>query len=351
MKNFMKKVTTLFWIVLIVAVVLAGAGLVYLSMTEYKPEAEEEASVFGSPTIDVQPGDKLKVMTYSIGSGIFTEDFGLGTGHQGGAAAVDENMNAIAKLCTEQLSHVNFFQQVDIDSKRSYYTDEASLLANGIYGRANSFAPEQKCAYVPFPLDGLGGKVESGSLTLTRFNIDSAVRKEITGGENWPASTWSKKPCLLVERVKLGDTTKELVLINVNFTSTDDGSVRKAQYKELCEFMQMEFAKGSYVIAGGNFSAALPSEEKYKFSTEATDEFTPCDLTTEFLTGGWKFCTDGSAPTKRLISEPYSGDTNVYITDGFITSPNTIVENTKTIDTDFKYSDHDPVVTEVTLVK
>ena len=355
MKKFLKGLVTFFWIVVITAVVLAAAGLIYLTVSDYSPDESERVDIFGSPTIGVEPGDKLKVMTFNIGSGILTDDAdyytdGGSVSRPGSKDLVNENMNAIAKLCTDQLCHINLFQQVDIDCTRSYSIDEASLLSSGIYGRASAFAADQKCAYVPLPVTGFVGKVDSGLLTLTRFEPETAERIALEGSEGWPMGLWSKKPCMLAARTKLGDSTKELVVINVNFTQNDDGSVRRAQYKELCEFMQMEFAKGNYVIAGGNFSAALPSVAKNSGSGE-TDYYTPCELTTEFLTGGWKYCTDDETPTMRLVDHSYSDASKVYCTDGFITSPNTIVENTQTIDTKFKYSSHNPVVTEVTLVK
>lgn len=356
MKKFLKGVVTFFWVAVVTAVVLAAAGLIYLSASDYSPEKQEELDIYGSPTIEAAAGDKIKVMTFNIGSGILTDDVDYYTDggsekRPGTTDSVNENMNAIAKLCTDQMCHVNLFQQADIDSTRSHSIDEASLLSSGIYGRASAFAADQKCAYVPFPVTGFVGKVDSGLLTLTRFEPESAQRIAFDeGSESWPKGIWSKKPCFLVSRTQLTDSTKELVVINVNFTQNDDGTIRQAQYKELCEFMQMESAKGNYVIAGGNFSAALPSVAKNSGSGE-TDVYTPCELTTEYLTGGWKYCTDDSTATMRLVNKPYSDDSSVYCTDGFITSPNTIVENTKTIDTKFKYSNHNPVTTEVTLVK
>ena len=265
--------------------------------------------------------------------------------------SITENLDKMTKLCVDQKAHVNFFQSVDVDSKRSYSIDEASLFSNGIYGRASTFANDYLCTYVPVPVTGLVGRVDSGELTLTRFGIDQAELRPVTDGAAWPSSTWNRKPVLLIDRVKLGDSTKELVLINVHFSEYADDTTMYTQYKELCEFMQMEFAKGNYVIAGGCFNAVLPSVNKSKYPTDETDLFKPYEISTENLTGGWKYCTDDSVPTMRLMDEAYSAASKVYVVDGFITSPNTIVENTATVDTDFRFSSHNPVVTEVTLVK
>jgi hypothetical protein len=124
-------------------------------------------------------------MTYNIGSGIMRDDVDYYT--EGGKSArplaesgVTTVMDEILKLCSDKKAHVNFFQEVDIDSHRSCSVDEASVLSNGIYGRASVFAEDTRCAYVPVPFGSFGsGKVRSGMLTLTRFNADSAERHRI----------------------------------------------------------------------------------------------------------------------------------------------------------------------------
>lgn len=350
-KNFFKALL----IIIILGIIAAAGGVAYLWVNAYSPNDTENITVYGSPTIEVLPGDKLKVMTYNIGFGAFdrNSDYYLDGGSASGAESaekVNSNLAEITKLSLDQLCHINFFQQVDVASKRSFEIDEASLISNGIYGRTNAFAADFKCDFVPAPLPGGSGKVDSGILTLTRFNIDSAQRIALTNDNSFPSGAWSRQPCMLVERVKLGDSGKELVLINMNFEMYDDGEVRKAEYKQLCEFMQMEFANGSYVIAAGGFNAVLPSVDKGRYTADKTDIFMPYEISTENLTGGWKYVTDNAVASMRLLDEPYSVDSQTYVVDGFITSPNTIVENTHAIDTDFRFSNHNPIVTEVTLV-
>lgn len=337
MKKFFKGLFNLLLTLVILAIVALGAGLVYLTVNEYSPDDTEAVVPYGSYTTDVNAGDKLKVMTYNIGYAALGENGGDSAG------AINSSLADISKLSLDQYPHVIFFQEVDIDSRRSFSTDEASTLTNGIYGRMNVFANDFKCTWVPFPPQELIGKVDSGSLTLTRFNIDSAERRVAEDGETWPSSVWSRKPCLLVSRTKINESTKELVLININYSDIDDPTVRNTQYKELCEFMQIEYAKGSYVIAGGDFYATLPSVTKGANASQSED-ISLFDISSDILTGGWKYCTDDTTPTVKIGEEE-------FVTDGFITSPNTIVENIKTTDTFFKYSDHNPVTAEVTLVK
>ena len=65
--------------------------------------------------------------------------------------------------------------------------------------------------YVPFPLPTIG-KVQSGLLTLSSFGALKAERIALTGTYTWPVRVAQLKRCLLVERVPLEGSDKELVL-------------------------------------------------------------------------------------------------------------------------------------------
>ena len=54
----------------------------------------------------------------------------------------------------------------------------------------------------------------------------------------------------------------------------------------------------------------------------------------------------------RLLNGPYSGnydDSQVYVLDGFIVSDNLKIDQVENIDTQFEYTDHQPVKLNVTL--
>lgn len=355
----MKKFLITLLVIVLVIAALAGAGVIYLTVNEYKPEDIENVDIYGTTSKNVSPGDTLTVLTYNIGYGADDDkhDFFMDGGTTVTTESADNitaNMQGIIETITAQDADINFIQEVDIDSKRSYSIDEANLISAALPESSIGFATNFLCKYIPYPVTDNVGKINSGILTSNKFNVETAERISLTNGFTWPVSTCQIKRCLLVERVPLVDSGKELVLINLHLDAYDDGEGKKAQYKELCEFMQLEYAKGNYVIAGGDFNGVLPSVDKSKYPLVNTEYFEPATITTSNLSGGWKYCTDDSLPTSRLLNEPYdktSENTQYYVIDGFICSPNTIVESTKTIDTEFKYSDHNPVVVTVTLVK
>ena len=74
-----------------------------------------------------------------------------------------------------------------------------------------------------------------------------------------------------------------------------------------------------------------------------------------FVAGEYeRFAVDDSAPTCRLLNQPYSGNratTQFYVIDGFIVAPNVEVKAVNVIETDFQYTDHNPVKLEAVLKK
>ncbi|MBQ1546387.1 MAG: hypothetical protein IIZ59_02510 [Clostridia bacterium] len=361
MDKFLRAVRNIIISAVILAVVVIGGGVMYLTSNEYAPEDNEEIGVYGTSSKHISPGDTVRVMTYCAGYG--AKDNAHDNYEDGGKTVItenediiSENIKGIAEMCIKENPDIILFQEVDIDSRRSFALDEASLLCAELPERLNCFAYDFVCDFVPEPITNPTGRVNSGMLTLTNTAAESAQRKSLASTEVFPQKAWSRKPCLLVQRTKVEESTKELVVINLNFEAYGDPDVRLGEFKSLCEFMQLEYAKGNYVIAGGCFNASLPSvpKGKYLYDDDYEGAYIPSEFTTELLTGGWKYCTDDSEPTMRLMNEVYDSSSSTarfYCVDGFITSPNTIAVTTRTVDSDFRYSSHNPVVTEITLVK
>ncbi|MBQ1516685.1 MAG: endonuclease [Clostridia bacterium] len=357
----MKKFFKAFFTIVFLAALAAGAGLTYLTLNEYNPADVEDVNVYGSTTKPVAPGDTISVFTYNIGYGAddANHDFFM----DGGKTVTTEssenitaNVEGIIDTIYAANADVNFLQEVDTNSKRSYNIDEANLIATAFPEFNSAYATNFQTKYIPYPFTDHIGMVNAGIQTISRLYTDSTAKRiALPVAFSWPVRTCQMKRCLLVERVPLTDSQKELVLINLHLEAYDSsGEGKAAQYKKLVEVMKKEFSKGNYVIAGGDFNSVLPSVDTSKYPLKNTEYFEPAVISTSMLTGGWKYCTDDSVPSSRLLNEPFdpeSENTQYYVIDGFICSPNTIVDTVMTIDTQFKYSDHNPVMAKVTLVK
>ena len=117
-------------------------------------------------------------------------------------------------------------------------------------------------------------------------------------------------------------------------------------------FLEDEYLKGNYVIAGGDFNQIFPGGLE-QYPNEHPDLWTPGLLEEESLPEGFRYCYDLSVPSCRLLNQPYdpsdTANTQYYVIDGFIVSPNVTVENVEGLDLGFENADHNPVLITVTL--
>ena len=177
-----------------------------------------------------------------------------------------------------------------------------------------------------------------------RIALDSAYK--------WPKSMVMFKRCLMVQRIDVEETDKQLVLINLHLEAYDDGKTREKQLNVLKEIMLEEYEKGNYVIAGGDFNHMFPTVDNSKYPVIDDSHFSAKAIPEDYLPEGFKYVVDGEVPTSRLLDKPYSDtyeDTQLYVIDGYIVSDNVKVNSVKTIDNQFKYSDHNPVELNVTI--
>ena len=347
----------LFWIIPS-AVILAVALLVvllfvFLTIVEYRPKPVEDVA-FTSKSEMLIPGEQYSIMSWNIGySGLGkNEDFFL-DGGKTSLPSSKENVEQYFKGIKETIgaypSDILFIQEIDLKSKRSYKINQFEAI-NNFTGKAGAFAYNYKCLFVPIPFPPMG-YMESGISTHTTFETTSAQRRALPVPFKWPIRVANLKRCMLVTRIPVyengGVSDKELVLTNFHLEAYDSGEGKIAQTKMLKEFIESEYAKGNYVIAGGDFNQKFPGSEA--FPAINPDSWVPGQLDADMLAPGWAFVYDDSLPTCRSNEAPYN-DANAaahnwqyYVIDGFIISPNVKKLSFNVIDEDFQNADHNPV--------
>ena len=215
-----------------------------------------------------------------------------------------------------------------------------------LLSRPSAYALNFSANYVPFPVPTIG-KVRSGLLTFSRYGIREATRISLPSPFSWPVSVVNLKRCLLVTRIPVAGSDKELVLVNLHLEAYDDGEGKLAQSKQLREFLAQEYEKGNYVLAGGDWNQIFPRSDSTWPNTHE-ELWTPGYLDEAELAEGWRYVWDDAVPTCRLLNQPYdpadTENTQYYVIDGFLVSPNLRVESVETIDESFTYSDHNPVL-------
>ena len=357
MKRTLKRIGIILLSILLTLLLIIGGFVIYLTAAEFKPEPVETLEIGGQAKKTLQAGDSLPVLSYNIGYGSLdqTQDFFMDGGKNVRPASdenVRDNIAGIGRIIQEANCDVQFLQEVDKSSKRSYFVDQTASLSS-LIGGTNAFAVNYSSQYVPFPLPTIG-KVQSGLLTLSSFGALKAERIALTGTYTWPVRVAQLKRCLLVERVPLEGSDKELVLINLHLEAYDDGDAKQIQTEELLKLLTTEYEKGNYCIAGGDFNQTFSEVDATKYPLIDSSYWQAGTLSSDILPEGWRFAVDDSAPTCRLLNQPYSGDrakTQFYVIDGFIVSPNVEVEAVHVIETDFQYTDHNPVKLEAVLKK
>ncbi len=353
---------------MVVKSLLLGIGIIalflvgfvgYLTITEYKPADVEELVVVGEAKRNLTMEKEITIVSYNIGYGCNGEeaDFFMDGGKMVRARSkedVQKNLDGMISILDEINADIMFLQEIDINSKRAYGINEVQTMADHFSEVANySFAYNYYCKYVPYPFPETLGRVESGLMTLNQFQVTQAKRYNLPCSYSWPIRLGQLKRGLLVERVPIEGSHKEVVFVNVHLEAYADAEKKTAQTEVLVDLLQTEYEKGNYVIAGGDFNQNFPevhAEEIYPIKN--IEYYVPETMDGSILPAQWNWMADVSVPTCRLLNEPYnpeSENTQYYVVDGYILSPNVTVEEIKTIDTGFAYSDHNPIYLKVSL--
>ena len=327
----------------------------WLTLAEYKPDDVEEVEIEGTATALLYPGSSLRLVSWNIGYGALGDNADFFMDGGSGVRTADEervreNVKAVIDELTVLAPDVVFLQECDRDSDRSYGIDEAEWITEELSLGQSTFAFNYRCLFVPFPVPPIGG-VNSGLLTLTAFPVAASERIQLPCPFSWPLRLGNLKRCLMVDRIPLTGSDKELVLINLHLEAYDSGEGKIAQTEMLREILQEEADKGNYVIAGGDFNQIFSSIANPYPSQEGM--WLPGEIDVTAFGSGWQCLMDTTLPSCRSLDQPLVGaDTDsfqYYLIDGFIVSEGITVLNLQTQDLGFVNSDHNPVVLDVQL--
>ncbi len=336
------------------AVLIAAAGLViWLSIAEYRPGAIEPVPVAGEPELPaLRLEDELKILCWNIGYGGLGKDsdFFMDGGENVKAAdeeTVKKYLAGIKETVDSTEADLIMLQELDTDSDRSYRIDQQIYFD----GSSASFALNYSCPFVPFPVPPIG-RVHSGLYTITNgCAVERAERHALPCPFKWPVSTANLKRCLLVSYLPIEGSDSQLVLVNLHLEAYDDGSGKLAQRMQLEQFLTSEYEKGNYVIAGGDFNQSFEGSNDIYY-IKNPDLWVPGALPDNIMPEGWTLAYDLTVPSCRLLNQPYDPDdenTQYYVIDGYILSPNVELVEVKTMDEGFENSDHNPVLLKAVL--
>lgn len=210
----------------------------------------------------------------------------------------------------------------------------------------NVFANNFHSAYLLYPFSDPHGAVQAGLLNFSRYKIAEAERRSYPVDNSFITKFTDLDRYFAVLRIPV-ENGKELVLINSHMSAYDEGGKIRAQQLELLNaVMEEEYQEGNYVIVGGDFNHALGEAVAEGFASEQKFPEWVSILTQAEIAEGIQIQqaeNELEVPTCRGADIPYTkGVTYTTVVDGFLVSDN-IKATAENIDTDFRYSDHNPV--------
>lgn len=304
-----------------------------------------------APAVEI--GKEYTVVSQNIGFGAYTADFTffMDGGTESWAASKESVIDCIGQAA-DAANTVSpdflLFQEVDFDSTRSYHIDQQALLRGHFGGYSEVDAINYHSAFLAYPFTQPHGASHSSIVTFSKAAITSAVRRSL------PISTGVSKfldldRCYSVSRIPTVNG-KELVLYNVHLSAYGGSAeIASAQMNMLFADMLAEYEKGNYCVCGGDFNHDFTGDSVKVLNGEAVE---PLGWTqpfpAELLPDGISRCVDYTCgeqlPTCRNCDIPYEKGNFTVIVDGFLVSDNVSVSYLENIQTDFVYSDHNPVV-------
>lgn len=348
-------------VVAILAAVLL-AYFIYLMATYYRlddslPLETQHNEATASLERNYHPGDRLVAVTANLGFGAYLPNFdffmdgGSGSVAESAASAtasIEGSAAAIKKLRPDFI----LFQEVDTDADRSHHVDELALLQKEFPSYASVFAQNYDSPFLAWPPTAPHGASKAGMATFSHFTMDSSLRRSLPISDSL-TKFLDLDRCYAITRFN-GPDGHQLVVMNVHLSAYGaDESIMEAQRSMLYDDMRREYEAGNYVIVGGDFNHDMLGDSNgfYGNATETEESWAkPFDfagIPEGFIAPMRQAFENGtfdSAATCRDAGRPYDGTNDRWVMDTFLCSDNIQVESCETLDLDFAYSDHNPVV-------
>jgi endonuclease/exonuclease/phosphatase family metal-dependent hydrolase len=320
--------------------------ILVIALTDYRPE--KESVLTDMPTAADLNLDTITILTWNIGYAGLDRDMDFfydgGSKTRTGKQQTLNNLEAITAFIVDHPADFVFLQEVDRNSTRSYKIDILSAITTKMPFHTAFYGTNYSVLFVPVPLRSPMGRVESGIATLSRYVPQQSIRYSYPARQSFPKRLFLLDRCFVMCRYPLRNG-KSLVLVNTHNSAFDDeGEQRREEMMRLKNFIISEYERGNYVIVGGDWNQIPPLESAKRYIGISTEYFAPLRISDDFMPSSWKWISDGT-PTNRFLNMSYvKGATEETLIDFFLISPNVETIQTQSIETNYLYSDHNPVV-------
>lgn len=366
MKIFKRIGIGLLSLIGILLVVIIGY-IGYMQMHYYRIPDHKKLAIGNNQKNELKLHQTYKATTYNVGFGAYNHDFdffmdhgelknGKKThGYRGTAIskqAVLDSTNGVIQTMKKQNPDFMFFQEIDTHSTRSHYVNQVKMVENHFPNYDHVFANNFHSAYLAWPPYDPHGSVQSGLLSMSKYQMTSAIRRKYPVTSAFISKFTDLDRCFVIMHFPINNG-KYLVMINSHMSAYDKGGkMRKAQMKLITSVMEKEYQAGNYVIVGGDFNHALGKDMLTHFDHQEKIPDWISVLDQKMLPKNFtmiKATNREKIATVRATDMKYDPKVNyMTICDGFIVSKNIKAKATN-INTDYRYSDHNPVRLEFSL--
>ncbi|MGN1372562.1 MAG: endonuclease/exonuclease/phosphatase family protein [Candidatus Coproplasma sp.] len=345
--------------------------VVYVAVQYYRIEDNQILTTSQNSSQKLEVGQEYSVVSYNVGFGAYSPEYsffmdegvmldGTVTGgiYAKGMSKDDVEKNVTGQVNTLQELNADFclLQEADESAHRSYNINMVERFSQ-LSGYSSTYACNFHTANLFYPFNDPIGIINGGIQTLSRYNIQSSVRRSFPVTTDFIDKFFDLDRCFTMHYLPVEGSEKMLVLMNVHMSAYDEGGKIRAQQLEMLNtVLAAEYAAGNYVIAGGDFNHCLIAdqfdsvEEALEYYQTETGQQIPDWVKTSILhndelASGFRVVAsiDGAA-TCRGADMPYEKGVNYEtVIDGFLVSDNVEVVWEGTIDTGYAYSDHNPV--------
>ncbi|MEM7796965.1 MAG: endonuclease/exonuclease/phosphatase family protein [Cyanobacteria bacterium P01_C01_bin.118] len=265
---------------MVLRLILAIFGLLILALISFYAWAtsgsyprENYTDIF-SYTVDGADSkdDVLSLVSYNIGylSGLTNQE-----AVERPKALFDDNLATVIAKFRDINADIIAFQEVDIDSNRSYNVNQLEFLANALGLGHGGLAINWNKNYVPFPywpISAHFGKIVSGQAVLSRYPIAENQRIVLDKVKSRPFFYNAVYLDRLVQVTKVDVNGRVLVVVNVHLEAFDNPT--RFKQTRAVRSLAETYAKDHPVLLVGDFNSAVNRPEEGKRSIEIFAEST-----------------------------------------------------------------------------
>jgi exonuclease III len=251
---------------------------------------------------------------------------------------VETNLAGIRNILSENKSDFHIFQEISEPDMLTLGVDVLKGVKDELSDYSMHYSSDFRTRFIPTKW-----ALRHGLGAFTRIKTSPVDLIRLTNEPTKLGGVIQRQYHMVTTEFEHADGT-QWILLNLHLSAFDEGgNVRLKQLNELIVIADTFYQSGKHVIVGGDWNIQL-SDTEFPTTTKEEFLFWRTKLPREKILPGWEIVVDENTPTMRSNERPYTkGENFTSIIDGYMVSPNVDTISVETIDTNFEFTDHQPV--------